>query len=198
MHRIQHEKNRISAFSRTIPGKPVDPKRRLNVIKVTFQDYTTQATINQILESYSKLIAGNKNRILICCHGRRHPAHQYLPVKEALMLDINPACVPDILGDLRNYHFMKKIPKNYFSNIYLTYCPPPYPMHSRNICIWKNLCRILKPGGCLISNYIWGMYFRKLKKYSREQINQRITSDFKPFFDRIRISRGFTYMYLRG
>jgi len=196
MHTILVEKMRISGFSRTVPGKILKAKLRMNIINVESKEYTTEPMIKQILHSYEFHLKkdGINLKTLIVCHGHRHPSHAFLPIKNSLLLDINPACVPDILGDMRNPNFMKRLPAEYFDVIYLVYCPPPSPVHARNHHMWMNLKRLIKPNGKIISNYVFGMYFRKLKRRSREELQNRIKADFKPYFSRISFDKAFTIM----
>jgi len=143
----------------------VRPGQRVPIKKIIPEQYNSQTEIKTVIKNYEQKMfnkySGNKRRILIVGHGRLHPKHPDLPVDKAILLDLNPVCIPDILGDMKHTGFMARFPKNYFHEIILLYTPPPSPIAAGNLNIWSNLAKILRPGGILRSNYILHVFYKK-------------------------------------
>lgn len=139
--------------------------------------------IRDILRQYEDKIRkmGVKKKTLILCHGLEHEQYKYLKFKESLLLDINEANKPNIVGDIRNSVFMKKqFPAGYFDIVIMVYCPIADPTNKMNDVLWKNIYRILKKDGHgeLITNEIVGLYqmrHRNMKISSMiEKLNKHI------------------------
>jgi len=136
------------------------------VAKIRPVDYTSETVINSIL-------AFIPSRELVLCHGHGHSRHPHLPKKTPIYLDLNPVARPDILGDIRHIGFMSRLPEDYFERVYLTYCPPPHAFHYSTQRIYRNIHRILKPGGQLHSHYLYKMLARE-RQMTKERLKEKV------------------------
>ncbi len=168
---------KLAGFQMLVPGK------RIPVVKVDKKDYTTKATIDSLIKSRPSV------KTLVLCHGHTYPRRLYLPPPEEIFyVDINPVARPDILGDIRHTGFMANFPENYFDRVYLTYMPPPLPFHARNLNIYVNIKRLLKPGGELKSGYIYQMLARR-PKMKKNDVIETIKKNGARWFTRTRVDR---------
>lgn len=142
------------------------PGRLLPIVKVRPIDYTSKDVIKSVLERIP-------SRDLVLCHGHGHVRHPHLPKQTPIYLDINPVARPDILGDIRHISFMSRLPENYFDRVFLTYCPPPYAFHFSTNRIYRNILRILKPGGELRSHYLYRMLARE-RKMTKDRLKEKV------------------------
>lgn len=141
----------------------IKPIKYVKFQKIPQSQYSSKYDIKTTLKNYNKHIIKYNipKKTLVMCHGHLHPRYKYLQTFHSVLIDINPLCVPDIVGDITHNGFMQLFPQNYFDQIYLLYTPPPTPLAPRNKFIWTNIHRMLKPNGILKSKYIITHYSRK-------------------------------------
>lgn len=174
---IQQEAKRISHLA---PGLRIISGRRLPVVKITRNQYSSQ----QIIQ-----LTCQKSSHLICCHGHSHPKRNYFP-KNYILVDVNPVSRPDLLGNIKDRAWISLFPANHFESIDLSYIPPPAPFSRSNHVIYRNLLRLLKPGGRLISHYMFKMNLKKMPDRSIEEIRKRIESEAKQHgFSQVQIQK---------
>lgn len=166
---MQTEAKRISKLA---SGTAVVPGKRLPVTKIKSTDYTSEIIAHKLIQT--KINSKNPNPIsLIIGHGHTHKTRNYFPLNH-LFLDINPVARPDLLGDMRDPNFMKRLGFNTWDSIILTYIPPPHPFHSRNHIIYHNLWKILKPNGKIQSFYLLSMLMKRNLFKSRTDMLEQI------------------------
>jgi len=162
--------------------QPVTSGRRLPVVKVSPEQYSTKEAIRQTLASQPDV------RTLVLCHGRSYSKKSYIK-SDVFYVDINPVTRPDFLGDIRSLDFMFRFPPNYFKTIHLTYVPPPFPFSYKNLPIYIGCHYILGPNGKLQSRYIYHMLAKK-PSYTLKQIQSEIKSKSQRYYRKTDIQQG--------
>lgn len=133
--------------------------------------------VKQIVEKYNQMPT-KIPRVLVVCHGKNHT----FQIEKSLTMNRRASVKPDIVSDLWSKNYMEYIPENFFDKVIMMYCPISNPFSKKNDVIWKNIYRILKPNGELMSNGIVGLHSlhtkgERISKLTKNNMKQKILQE---------------------